>query len=113
MSFDSTMFEAVVDEATADEVLSSAMKGIYGDFIVKLNDFYPGWREANPDAKPYVLGLTTEGGPFAGKTAGSVYQSMNNALKSKELKSEWRVVKRVTGKDKDDNNIESVFITKL
>jgi hypothetical protein len=111
VSFDTAMFEAVPDNAQ-EAIEAHAMKGLYKNFMTKLDEFYPSWLEARIEAGKdtnYGIPITGEGKAFGATVKPeTVKAGITNVLKANEaLKANWRVFQHT------EDEVTSVWVAHL
>lgn len=106
-----TDFIVVPTDEAAEIEANARMRGIYPEVLTNLVAFHEEWVKENPEGK-FLINLTCEGGPFAGKKVPSLYTGLNSALKKKELDKTFRLIRR-TEKDTEGNETLSLFIAAL
>lgn len=91
------MFNVIEDQATIDDIeLNSRVRGATTVFFNNLTEFYAQWAQnADNEGKKFMLWLNKERtDPFYSKKTDSLYTGLNKVMTDKDLKQEWRLIKK-------------------
>jgi hypothetical protein len=106
------MFEPLTDEQEINDTLSSRSgKGEKEAFLQGLEAAYQEYIENNPGGHFIVPLNEREGAKFFGKATDSLYASLYDTLKKKELTKVWRLVR--VKKDTSDGSQTFLRIVRL
>lgn len=88
------MFEPITDEQEINDTISGrSAKGEKEAFMLGLENAYQEYVKKNPDGHFIVPLNEREGAKFFGKATDSLYASLYDTLKKKELTKTWRLVR--------------------